>query len=105
MANLTLCDICKSIIKKTDTEFLLGISEVTGTSSRLTSKRRKQEMQDYLVKWMEEERSGILVFEICATCKKILYHLFNMKKIERAKILKSLENLYNQEPKKKGWGK
>lgn len=106
MSQTTHCDICGEIIKLNDTKFLLGLHEVTEDNSRPLRDSRKKDMQEYLVKWYQDQSRGVLVLELCKTCKKILYHVFNMKKKERIKILKSLENLYAQEPKKKkGWGK
>jgi len=103
---VTYCDVCKELIKISDTKFLLGLQQVTETDDIPDRDIRKQAMQDYLIKWENDQRKGVLVFEICTECKRILYHLFNMKKEERAKILKSLENSFNKEPKKKkGWGK
>ena len=105
MSQTTHCDICKDIIKIGITKFLLGLQEVTETNSPRTNDRHKKDMQEYLVKWQEEQMRGVLVYEICGTCKKILYHLFKMKTKERAKILKTLEDIYNRDPKKrKGWG-
>jgi len=105
MAQVTYCDICGELIKQSEDKFLLGLLQVTETNSPPIRDNRKKEMQEYLIKYYEDQRGGILVFEICAECKKILYHLFNMKKEERTKILKTLEDIYEQEPKKKkGWG-
>lgn len=106
MSQTTHCDICKDIIRKSQTKFLLGLQEATEIGSPIVNRRNKKDMQEYLVKWHDEQCRGVLVMEICVTCKKILYHLFNMKKKERAKILKTLEDIYGREPKKKkGWGK
>ena len=105
MASLTYCDICGALIQKNDSKFLLGLHQVTETNIPSITQDRKKEMQDYLIKWYEEQRAGVLIFEICKECKEVLYYLFNMKKKERTKILETLEKMYNQEPKKKkGWG-
>jgi len=105
MAQMTYCDVCGRLIKKEDIKFLLGLQQVRESNSKPYRDRLQKEMQEYLVKWYEEQYSGVLVYEICVECKEILYQLFKMKKKEREKILKSLEDIYKQEPKKKkGWG-
>ncbi len=106
MSQTTHCDNCGNVIKKGDPKFLLGVYEVTETNSKPYRDTNRRDMQDFLIKWYEEQREGIAVHEVCVTCKNILNYLFKMKKEERAKILKKLESMYTQEPKpkRKGWG-
>ena len=99
------CDICGAVVKKNETKFLLGIQEVSETNSPYHQEIKTKELQDYLLKYYEDQYKRILVYEICKECKEIVYYLFNMKQKEKEKILNILERTFAQEEKKKkGWG-
>lgn len=101
---VTYCDICQALIKENDKKYILGINPLTETDSKAYKEKNRKDMQEYLINYYETQFARVKVWEICENCKKILYHLFKMRKEKREKILKTLEDAFKKPPKKK-WGK
>lgn len=92
MSRLTLCDNCKEIIKIGDLKYILGVKE---TQENPDEENEIQDMETFV----EKHRSSfgdVKIYEICKACKKILEHLFSMRKKERDEVLKEIKKLYEK---------
>jgi len=88
------CDICQSLIKQGDKKFILAIN-----SAYEVGKGEEEPLITNLQDLVKQYKRGVddtRIYEICEECKKILEHLFTMRKKERKTILKELENMYKE---------
>jgi len=89
---VTYCDICGALIKTGDKKYVLGINEVRETEDA----EKIEDFQDFIRKY-KQGMDRVIIYEICPECKKILEHLFKMRKKERKAVLKEIEGMYKPE--------
>lgn len=90
---ITYCDICQALIKTGDKKFILGLNEVQ-------EEEGGEKIEDFteFVQRYKQGINNVKLYEICKECKKILEHLFKMRKKERKEILKEIEKTFNAKP-------
>ena len=97
MAKLTLCDICGAVIKMGERKYILGVNEIEETGS-------DEETREDFLEFIRTYKQGfdrVQIFELCKECKKILEHLFKMRKKEREEAIKEITKLYEKKNGKK----
>ena len=92
---VTYCDICGALIKEGEKKYVLGINEVIQQDE---GQNQIEGFTDFIRKY-KQGMDKVQVYEICIICKKILEHLFRMRKKERKAILKEIEGMYKPETK------
>jgi len=96
MSKLTLCDVCGAVIKIGDKKYILGVNEIQESGDHEETINDVEE----IIKRYKQGFDRVQIYEICVECKKILEHLFKMRKKEREDIIKEIEKLYEKRGKK-----
>lgn len=96
MSALTICDMCRELMKPSDKKFLFACYPVTEEDEQ-TNKQRFEEIIKavYEGKYRNAE-TAIKVIEVCTGCAGVFAHFINLRKKELIKSRREVRRMLSQ---------